>query len=389
VLLPFGIRVVCFDFSGSGLSDGDYVSLGVYEKDDLRAVVQHVRAKFPVSTIGLWGRSMGAATAIMYAVEDPTIAGMVLDSPFSRLTQVMQEIVKSYKSWIPSMVIAVAIKAMKRSIEQRAKFDITDCDPLSKASHCYVPALFGHALDDDFIKIHHSEAVFQAYGGDKNFVRLPGDHNSDRPNFWLDSVCIFFHNTLVVPYETSSNTPSRLSSARPSLGEAARDSMLLIHAAKRHKPASDVDDYSDSDEDGDAGATIASHVDQRSPSARLLLNPPQELVGAAQRLRSSTEGLSPASPSPKVVVPSYEPGEEELSPQNLESSLRFFMQANGDTVVVDDDNVFEDAEAEDELLRSMREVEAYKDAYEKTSPSVSSDSTLRSLSPDRGELSPN
>jgi hypothetical protein len=38
-----------------------------------------------VSTIGLWGRSMGAVTALMYADYDPSIGGLVLDSPFSNL----------------------------------------------------------------------------------------------------------------------------------------------------------------------------------------------------------------------------------------------------------------------------------------------------------------
>jgi hypothetical protein len=28
LLLPFGVSVFCFDFCGSGLSDGEYVTLG-------------------------------------------------------------------------------------------------------------------------------------------------------------------------------------------------------------------------------------------------------------------------------------------------------------------------------------------------------------------------
>ena len=39
-----------------------------------------------VSTIALWGRSMGAATALMHGERDPSIAGMVLDSAFADLT---------------------------------------------------------------------------------------------------------------------------------------------------------------------------------------------------------------------------------------------------------------------------------------------------------------
>lgn len=35
VLLDRGINLVAFDFSGSGLSEGEYVSLGFYESQDV------------------------------------------------------------------------------------------------------------------------------------------------------------------------------------------------------------------------------------------------------------------------------------------------------------------------------------------------------------------
>lgn len=64
-LLP-DICVFTFDFAGSGLSEGEFVSLGWYERDDLETVVSFLRDTNSVSTIGLWGRSMGAVTSIMY-----------------------------------------------------------------------------------------------------------------------------------------------------------------------------------------------------------------------------------------------------------------------------------------------------------------------------------
>jgi dienelactone hydrolase len=53
------------------------VTLGAHEVEDLSVVVQHLRAQGGVSSIGLWGRSMGAVTALMYSHRDPDIAGMV------------------------------------------------------------------------------------------------------------------------------------------------------------------------------------------------------------------------------------------------------------------------------------------------------------------------
>lgn len=55
-LLPYlseaNINLFCFDFSGCGLSEGDYISLGVYEAEDLKSVVEFLRRNFGVKHIG-------------------------------------------------------------------------------------------------------------------------------------------------------------------------------------------------------------------------------------------------------------------------------------------------------------------------------------------------
>ncbi|RXH99522.1 hypothetical protein DVH24_011847 [Malus domestica] len=99
MLLPSNITVFTLDFSGSGLSDGDYVSLGWHERDDLKIVVSYLRSKKQNLRIGLWGRSMGAVTCLLYGAEDPSIAGMVLDSAFSSLYVLMMELVDDTKSY--------------------------------------------------------------------------------------------------------------------------------------------------------------------------------------------------------------------------------------------------------------------------------------------------
>ncbi|KAF2311057.1 hypothetical protein GH714_019319 [Hevea brasiliensis] len=194
ILLPSNITVFTLDFSGSGISGGEHVTLGWNEKDDLRTVVDYLRQDGNVSLIGLWGRSMGAVTSLMYGAEDPSIAGMVLDSPFSDLVDLMMELVK------------FAIQYMRRAIQKKAKFDIMDLKTIKVAKSCFVPALFGHAIDDDFIQPHHSDRIFEAYVGDKNIIKFEGDHNSPRPQFYFDSINIFFHNVLHPPEDEVGGT---------------------------------------------------------------------------------------------------------------------------------------------------------------------------------------
>ncbi|KAJ0724573.1 putative acylglycerol lipase [Helianthus annuus] len=199
ILLPSNITVFTLDFSGSGLSGGEHVSLGWYEKDDLKSVVDYLRADGNVSLIALWGRSMGAVTSLMYGAEDPSIAGMVLDSPFSDLVDLMMELVDTYKIRLPKFTVKFAIQYMRRAILKKAKFDIVELNTIKVAKSSFVPVLFGHATDDDFIQPHHSDRIYEAYMGDKNIIKFEGDHNSPRPQFYFDSINIFFHNVLHPP----------------------------------------------------------------------------------------------------------------------------------------------------------------------------------------------
>ncbi|CAN0856226.1 Uncharacterized protein YqkD [Linum grandiflorum] len=199
ILLPSNITVFTLDFSGSGLSGGDHVTLGWYEKDDLRSVVDYLRRDGNVSLIGLWGRSMGAVTSLMYGAQDPSIAGMVLDSPFSDLVDLMMELVDTYKFRLPKFTVKFAIQYMRKAIQKKAKFDITELNTIKVAQSCFVPALFGHGIEDDFIQPHHSDRIYEAYMGDKNIIKFEGDHNSPRPQFYFDSINIFFHNVLQPP----------------------------------------------------------------------------------------------------------------------------------------------------------------------------------------------
>ena len=90
MLLPLGISVFTLDLSGSGRSEGDYISLGYFEQDDLRVAVEYLKTQAIVSKIGLWGRSMGAVTCILHAAENKNIDACVLDSPFKDVKSVAE-----------------------------------------------------------------------------------------------------------------------------------------------------------------------------------------------------------------------------------------------------------------------------------------------------------
>jgi len=79
------VNLVVFDMRSVGRSTGTEVTAGVLEQQDLRAVIDWVVREKGPEHIGVLGNSLGAATAIAEAREDPRVEALVLDSMHTRL----------------------------------------------------------------------------------------------------------------------------------------------------------------------------------------------------------------------------------------------------------------------------------------------------------------
>jgi pimeloyl-ACP methyl ester carboxylesterase len=79
-------NLVAFDMRNRGRSTGTQTTGGVLEQKDLRAIIDWVeREKHPVH-LGVLGNSLGAATAMAEARDDPRVEALALDSMHTRLS---------------------------------------------------------------------------------------------------------------------------------------------------------------------------------------------------------------------------------------------------------------------------------------------------------------
>ena len=138
---------------------------------------------------------MGAVTALLHGDRDPSIAGMVIDSPFSNLKKLCMELAKTYTR-VPGFVLSMAQSFIRKTIKKKAGFDLNHLNPMEHVDRCFIPAFFAAARDDTFILPQHTQDLFEKYAGDKQNLMMEGDHNSQREQFFLDRVSIFFYNTL-------------------------------------------------------------------------------------------------------------------------------------------------------------------------------------------------
>ena len=139
-----GIALCAVDCAGSGNSGGEFVSLGHFERDDVAAVVDELKRKKLVGRVALWGRSMGAATALLYAsTRDPDVAAVVADSPYSGLVRLCRELVgkvrrraegdgdsSAPRNFVAGAVTEAALALVRSSVKHRAGFDVNVLRPL-------------------------------------------------------------------------------------------------------------------------------------------------------------------------------------------------------------------------------------------------------------------
>mmetsp|Transcript_48609 Transcript_48609/g.89566 ORF Transcript_48609/g.89566 Transcript_48609/m.89566 type:complete len:537 (+) Transcript_48609:76-1686(+) len=238
-ILECGMALFCYDASGCGQSEGEYVSLGWHERDDLAVVINHIRSDPQWGSIGIWGRSMGAVTALLHADRDASIGAMCVDSPFANLRQLMEELACGQHALVPlpSFLVRFLMGVIKERVKTLADFDIDDLVPLEHAKRSHVPALFLHGVKDTFISENHAHQLFEAYAGSKELCLLDGDHNSKRGTDTITGAVRFFCQRFGWFAGGSRNPPMQVPSdqapekPKPSLG---RD-VASQHAAA-HKP---------------------------------------------------------------------------------------------------------------------------------------------------------
>jgi alpha-beta hydrolase superfamily lysophospholipase len=193
-LLKRDINLFVVDLPGCGLSEGEYVSLGYHESHDVKILVDFIENLPGVGNIGLWGRSMGAATTMLYAHKDERIKAIVMDSPFADFNLLAkQTVLKQIK--LPNFLIEGALKFIKMTVKKKNGLDIDKLKPIEVAPKTTQPAIFIHANDDELIDNKHSEMLLNAYGGkDKSLKKCPGSHNSARPRKIIREIAVFFYN---------------------------------------------------------------------------------------------------------------------------------------------------------------------------------------------------
>lgn len=177
------IGLLLFDFPASGFSGGEFVSLGFKESKDVRLVIDEIKRRFKIKDIILWGRSMGAVAAILFASRPSNsglVQGLVLDSPFSCFQTMVRDFVSAHKS-VPMCLIDLILVFVLKTVKEKIGVDLSEITPLENVRFLKVPAFFLVAKDDNISRPDRVKDLYLNCSSQvKELHLIDGQHDSER-----------------------------------------------------------------------------------------------------------------------------------------------------------------------------------------------------------------
>lgn len=194
-----GYNVLLFDLRGHGSSEGDKVSGGYFERWDVLGAFDYLvmRGVEPGRTgrIGLIGFSMGAATSIMAAAEEPRITALVADSPYADASDLIAR-ESARKTPFPEWLIPIFIPTTKLMAKGIYGIDIGELAPERSVERLEYPILVIHGTEDQRIPLDHGERVVKAAEAGSFLWRALGVDHVDAfltyPDEYVDRVTEYF-----------------------------------------------------------------------------------------------------------------------------------------------------------------------------------------------------
>jgi len=195
-LVGHGYNVLTFDMRGHGESDGDHISAGLYEKNDLLGAIDYIRGRGCESKIGILGFSMGAAVCLMTAPESEEIDAVVADAAYADIVSIIESEFAE-RSDLPRFFIPI-ILSMTRNIYD---VDFTAIKPEEAVKETSVPVFIIHGEQDDTVPVEHAYRLKEAsQNPDSRLWILPEAQHANsylvRPTEYKEQVTSFVDEAL-------------------------------------------------------------------------------------------------------------------------------------------------------------------------------------------------
>lgn len=156
-----GFSVLLIDYRGYGRSQGKFPNeLQVYQDAAVAWNYLHDERQIPSDRIFIYGHSLGGAIAIDLALKQPDAGGLIVDSSFTSIREMV------------ALQNIFSIFPVDLMLTQRF-------ESIEKLPNLKMPVLFIHGSDDSTVPAFMSQNLYAVAPEPKKIVIVPGaDHNN-------------------------------------------------------------------------------------------------------------------------------------------------------------------------------------------------------------------
>ena len=172
-----GFGMLLPDDRAHGLSEGEYITMGVKDRRDCIAWANYLVNRFGEDTkLLLHGVSMGGATVLSASGEKdlpPQVIGVVSDCGFTSAKESFACQIKSLYNIPPDF----PVKVCQWYALHKAGFDFSEARPIDQMKNSKVPILFVQGADDVMVPAFMAHNLYEACGSEKKELLLVENAN--------------------------------------------------------------------------------------------------------------------------------------------------------------------------------------------------------------------
>lgn len=162
-----GYNVLISDNRACGESEGEYLTFGVRESEDIARWVELVAKRIPDGDIVLQGTSLGGATVCMCsAMELPNVKAIISDCAFTSMRAEFEHMSKMFLHFVAKTML----NAEERVTKKKFGFDFTSQSPIESIKQARYPVFFVHGRADTFIPYASAEELYSACPTEKQLL---------------------------------------------------------------------------------------------------------------------------------------------------------------------------------------------------------------------------
>jgi uncharacterized protein len=194
-LIGQGYNILTFDFRAHGESEGNYISAGFHEKNDLLGAIDYIRKCGNQGKVGVLGFSMGASISLIAAAESKEIAAIIADSAYVDVISLIKWKLSRWR-FLSGLFIPVFLSVTKSLY----RFDFSRVKPLEAMKSITVPVFIIHGEKDNTVPVEHAYRLINSCRNRFNQLWIVPEANHTDAFFlktdeYLEKVISFFKKT--------------------------------------------------------------------------------------------------------------------------------------------------------------------------------------------------